>query len=371
YFLPNNFFTILVVNLFKLAAERGIPCALVKSGVSTLWVDYCLDKMRGADKPDSELTDQERLYRKLIITPRELKLSGYEGGKNPEFEGAAYVTIQEGDIRLVNHDFSTYTTEVGFKFVSELLLGLMDPKAQRMLGGVKVRLVVGFEESAGFGFGVDVLDEYGNLIRRYLIPDKDGLTAGVLMFALQAHLGKSLYQLYEEAKEEFDPALHNERQDVAASTGVKVRIINGLLDTCQAPAVVPQELKVRALAIIDYFKAIGGERTHIGGICYDRFNIMTVDEQGMPVIFRARMSGTEPICRIYIEASTEKVRTEVRELVDEWILACNLYEIRNTPDIFSLFDLLSVIRSILPCFGEKQVFRAHRMVLRFLIVLIF
>jgi len=235
----------------------------------------------------------------------------------------------EGDIPLVTRDLIAYLTDVGFKYVATAMLNGLDPKATLMIGK-KIQLAIGFEESAGFAIAIEEIDNKGK-VRRLFVPDKDGLIATILFYAVQARQGKNIVEIIDGLEQEFGQ-LNSERLDVTASLVVKVDIINSLLDGFKQG----ERVEIAGIELDDI--------QHIGGIYYDRFNLIFIDSQtNTPVTFKVRMSGTEPIVRIYIEAMNRDILNRFLQEAKGIILESNIKAIEHASTKWSLVEQISLV----------------------------
>lgn len=141
-----------------------------------------------------------------------------------------------------------YETPVGFKYIGELIL--------------QGKIAIGGEESSG-------LSIYGHL------PEKDGILACLLVAEMVGSAGKSLHQLVQDMHEEFGPFF---------SKRIDVKLTPSLRD--------------------DVAKRLTNPPKELGGLEVERVD--TTD--GVKLYFKDRawllfrMSGTEPMARIYAEA---------------------------------------------------------------------
>lgn len=141
------------------------------------------------------------------------------------------------------------TTKVGFKYISP---AMKEP-------GV----LVGGEESGGFGFPIH-------------IPERDGLLSGLLLLEYMAVTGKSLGQLVHELQEKFGPCRYR-RMDLHLS----------------AEEIARGRESMKTLDI----KSIGKRKVKRHETM-DGHHFLFDDDSWL--LFRA--SGTEPLIRIYAEA---------------------------------------------------------------------
>ncbi|SHJ28389.1 phosphoglucomutase/phosphomannomutase family protein [Desulfofundulus thermosubterraneus] len=178
------------------------------------------------------------------------------GERGPVARTVATTHLLDRLARAFNQE--VYETPVGFKYIGQHLL-----EKNCLLGG----------------------EESGGLSIRGHIPEKDGILAGLLAAEMVAAHGKSLGDLASEVWSRFG-RLYSERLDVHTSAEEKERVL-GLLEDFYPPEI--GGLKVERRIAVDGTKL--------------------VLENGAWVLVRA--SGTEPLFRIYVEASTEE---ELRRL---------------------------------------------------------
>ncbi|HET8797542.1 MAG TPA: phosphoglucomutase/phosphomannomutase family protein [Thermoanaerobaculia bacterium] len=156
-------------------------------------------------------------------------------------------------------DVPLYETPVGFKYIGELIL--------------EGKIALGGEESAGMSM-------YGHL------PEKDGILACLLVAEMLARTGKKITRLIEEAQQEFG-FFYSKRVDL--------KLTAHLRDSVAAKLANPPEsldgMVVRDVNTTDGVKLIFDDRNWL--------------------LFR--LSGTEPVARLYAEACTPK---DLKHLID-------------------------------------------------------
>jgi len=156
-------------------------------------------------------------------------------------------------------DIPLYETPVGFKYIGELILA--------------DKIALGGEESAGLS------------IYRHL-PEKDGILACLLVAEMIARTGKKLHELTETMFAEFG-TFFSKRVDMKLTPQLKETLASKLAD-------------------------LPGE---IGGLTVESVN----KADGVKLIFKEkkwmlfRLSGTEPVARIYAEACSPK---DLKNLID-------------------------------------------------------
>ena len=149
-------------------------------------------------------------------------------------------------------DIPLYETPVGFKYIGELIL--------------EDKIALGGEESAGMS------------MYRHL-PEKDGVLACLLVAEMVARTGKKLNELVEETYKEFG-YFYTKRVDMKLTPQLKESLATKLAN----PPAELDGLKVKDVNTIDGVKLIFNDQTWL--------------------LFR--LSGTEPVARVYAEACSPK-----------------------------------------------------------------
>ena len=156
-------------------------------------------------------------------------------------------------------DIPLYETSVGFKYIGELILA--------------DRIAMGGEESAGMSMA------------RHL-PEKDGILACLLVAEMVARTGKKLNELIDDLTTEFG-CFVSKRTDIKLTPQLRESLASKLA----SPPSELDGLQVRDVNTIDGVKLIFDDSTWL--------------------LFR--LSGTEPVARIYAEASSSK---ELKRVLD-------------------------------------------------------
>jgi phosphoglucomutase len=163
------------------------------------------------------------------------------------------------------HNVELHETPVGFKYIGELI------KADK--------IAIGGEESAGLSI-------------RYHVPEKDGIIAGLLCCEMVAKRGKSLGQQLQELFAEVGSFYPN-RENFRLTPEVKAKFTEKLrLD--------PQSFsgqRVTEVVRKDGLKLVLGDGSWV---CY-------------------RLSGTEPVVRVYSEAPNEHELQKLSAAAKQWI----------------------------------------------------
>jgi phosphoglucomutase len=156
-------------------------------------------------------------------------------------------------------DVPLYETPVGFKYIGELILA--------------DKIALGGEESAGMS------------MYRHL-PEKDGVLACLLVAEMVARTGKKIAQLVEETHQEFGH-YYSKRIDLKLTPQLKESLANKLAN----PPKHIDSLEVREVNTTDGVKLIFDQKAWL--------------------LFR--LSGTEPVARVYAEACSPK---DLKHVID-------------------------------------------------------
>jgi phosphoglucomutase len=156
-------------------------------------------------------------------------------------------------------DIPVYETPVGFKYIGELILA--------------DKIALGGEESAGMS------------MYRHL-PEKDGILACLLVAEMVARTGKKIGQLIEETHAEFG-YFFSKRIDLKLTPQLKESLAAKLAD----PPKQLDGMDVRDVNTTDGVKLIFNDQTWL--------------------LFR--LSGTEPVARVYAEACSPK---DLKHVID-------------------------------------------------------
>ncbi len=182
-----------------------------------------------------------------------IKTRGWEGGV-----ARSVATSHLVDKVAAAYGRPVYETKVGFKYLGEYILS-----GQALMVG---------EESEGFSM-------------RDHLPEKDGILAGLLVAEMVAKTGKGIPELLDDLFARVGP-VHTQRLNLSLASEIKDR----LLERLKTPPETFAGLKVVKHVTIDGHKYIL--------------------ENGSWVCFRP--SGTEPVLRFYLEASTAEELERLR-----------------------------------------------------------
>ncbi|MBZ5574325.1 MAG: phosphoglucomutase/phosphomannomutase family protein [Acidobacteriia bacterium] len=164
-----------------------------------------------------------------------------------------------------HHHVELYETPVGFKYIGELI------KADK--------IVIGGEESAGLSI-------------RHHVPEKDGILAGLLCCEMVARRGKPLSRQLHDLFGKVG-SFYPKRENFRLTPEVKAKFTGRL-------ALNPRDFfgrKVTELVRTDGLKLICQDGSWV---CY-------------------RLSGTEPVVRVYSEAGSEQDLDKLSAAAKQWI----------------------------------------------------
>ncbi|MDT8395849.1 MAG: phosphoglucomutase/phosphomannomutase family protein [bacterium] len=163
------------------------------------------------------------------------------------------------------HGRRCYETPVGFKYIGQMISG--------------DRLVMGGEESAGMSV-------------RGHVPEKDGILACLLVAEMVAAAGRTLSELAAELADRYGP-----RFSKRVNLPLTEELVTGLRELLETP---PREVggqEARDLVTIDGTKWVFDDRTWV----------------------LLRLSGTEPVARLYVEADREERVADLTRAFRKWI----------------------------------------------------
>jgi alpha-D-glucose phosphate-specific phosphoglucomutase len=164
-----------------------------------------------------------------------------------------------------HHGVQLYETPVGFKYIGELI--------------IQDKIAIGGEESAG-------------LTIRHHVPEKDGILAGLLCCEMVAKRGRSLQ---DQLRKVFDQvgSFYPKRENFRLTPDVKEKFTEKVKAD-------PREFsgrKVQQVVRTDGLKLVFEDGSWV---CY-------------------RLSGTEPVVRVYSEARSESDLNKVSAAAKQWI----------------------------------------------------
>jgi phosphomannomutase len=159
-----------------------------------------------------------------------------------------------------------FETPVGFKYIGELI--------------IKDKILIGGEESAG-------------LTVRHHVPEKDGVIAGLLCAEMVARRGKSLHQQLGELFGKVG-SFYPRRDNFRLTSEVQEK----------------------------FTKKVQSDPSHLDSIAVKQVvrtdGLKLILEDGSWVCYR--MSGTEPVVRVYTEARSEADSNKLSEIARNWVM---------------------------------------------------
>jgi phosphomannomutase len=164
------------------------------------------------------------------------------------------------------HKIQLYETPVGFKYIGELIL--------------KDAIAIGGEESAG-------------LTIRGHVPEKDGVIAGLLVAEMVAKRGKSLGEQLAELFAKVG-SFYPLRENFRLTPEVKEKFT----EKVKKDPVELEGLKVKQVVRTDGLKLLFEDGSWV---CY-------------------RLSGTEPVVRVYTEARQQAESEKLSAAAQQWVM---------------------------------------------------
>ncbi|HXW91127.1 MAG TPA: phosphoglucomutase/phosphomannomutase family protein [Terriglobales bacterium] len=164
---------------------------------------------------------------------------------------------------------------IGFKYIADLMM--------------EREIVIGGEESGGIGYS------------RYL-PERDGILNALLLANVMAEEGKPLGQLVADLQREYGPHYYG-RLDLHISEEMKQHAIERA-----------QEKDTRRLGSFAIVK-----KESLDGVKF--FLDVPSDGNGAEAWVLLRASGTEPLLRVYAEAASQELVTEILARAEAFVRA--------------------------------------------------
>jgi alpha-D-glucose phosphate-specific phosphoglucomutase len=180
----------------------------------------------------------------------------------------AFNTTRMLDRIAAKHGRKLLECGIGFKYICDLML--------------EQQILIGGEESGGIGF------------QRHL-PERDGLLNALLLANVMADEGKSLGQLVAALQSEYGPHFYA-RRDLRIPNDVKEAAIARAADS--------------GTTSLGRYKIL--KKENLDGIKF--FLDAPIKDRGAEAWILLRSSGTEPLMRIYAEASSPEL---VQEMLEE------------------------------------------------------
>lgn len=180
--------------------------------------------------------------------------------EDKKWKGAVVKTISNTTLieRIAGkYKLKLHETPVGFKYICRLMLD--------------EDILIGGEESGGIG------------VKNY-IPERDGMLLGILLVEMMAHRKKGILDIMADVEKEYGK-FYYKRIDMNYSDSKKKKLMDFLKTN------PPKEVLARPVKEVK---------------SYDGYKFILEDDSWLIM----RLSGTEPILRIYAEASSEKLAEE-------------------------------------------------------------
>lgn len=198
----------------------------------------------GAASPDGKIISSHKIICLILLHFIEDK----------KLKGSVVKTISGSTLTdkiCKKYKITMHETPVGFKYIADYML--------------KEDVLVGGEESGGIGF-------INN------IPERDGLISGILLLEMMAKRKKSILQILKDVEKEYG-SFEFQREDIKYPDDKK-KLLMEILKTNP-----PKEVLGKKVVEIKSF---------------DGFKLILEDGSWLML----RLSGTEPILRVYAEASS-------------------------------------------------------------------
>ena len=220
----------------------------------------------GAVAEDGSFVDSHKIFSVLLRWLLERK-------KWPGDVVRAFNTTRMVDRIAKQHGRRLHECPIGFKYIADLMM--------------EREIVIGGEESGGIGYS------------RYL-PERDGILNALLLANVMAEEGKPLGQLVADLQREYGPHYY------------------GRLDLH-----IPEEVKRQAVerAQRETTRGLGGfsvvKKEGLDGV--KLFLDAPTDGKGAEAWVLLRASGTEPLLRVYAEAASPELVTEILARAEDFV----------------------------------------------------
>jgi len=212
----------------------------------------------GAAAEDGTFVDSHKIFCVLLRWLLERK-------KWPGDVVRAFNTTRMLDRIALKHGRKLHETSIGFKYVADLM---MDHE-----------ILIGGEESGGIGYS------------RFL-PERDGVLNCLLLANVMAEEGKPLGQLVADLQREFGPHYYG-RRDLHLPEDVKQNAI--------------QRARAESTQTLGRYRIL--KKEHLDGVKF--FLDAPANGNGAEAWALFRASGTEPLLRLYTEASSPDLVAEL------------------------------------------------------------
>jgi alpha-D-glucose phosphate-specific phosphoglucomutase len=211
----------------------------------------------GAVAEDGTFVDSHKIFCVLLYWLLERK-------KWPGDVVRAFNTTRMLDRIAAKYGRKLHETSIGFKYIADLMM--------------EREILIGGEESGGIGYS------------RFL-PERDGVLNCLLLVNVMAEEGKPLGQLVADLQREFGPHYYG-RRDLHIPEDMKQNAI--------------QRARADATQNLGRYRVIRKE--HMDGV---KFFLDAPNGNGAEAWVLFRASGTEPLLRLYTEASSPELVSEL------------------------------------------------------------
>ncbi|MCU1303715.1 MAG: Phosphoglucosamine mutase [Candidatus Sulfotelmatobacter sp.] len=177
----------------------------------------------------------------------------------------AFNTTRMLDRIAAKHGRKLYETQIGFKYTADLMM--------------EHDILIGGEESGGIGYS------------RFL-PERDGVLNCLLLANVMAEEGKPLGQLVADLQREFGPHYYG-RRDLHIAEEIKQNAI--------------QRARAENTQTLGRYRVL--KKENLDGIKF--FLDAPTNGNGAEAWILFRASGTEPLLRVYAEAASSELVTEI------------------------------------------------------------
>jgi len=212
----------------------------------------------GAAAEDGSFVDSHKIFCVLLRWLLERK-------KWPGDVVRAFNTTRMLDRIAAKYGRKLHETSIGFKYVADLMM--------------EHEILIGGEESGGIGYS------------RFL-PERDGVLNSLLLANVMAEEGKPLGQLVADLQREFGPHYYG-RRDLHIPEDVKQSAI--------------QRARADSTQKLGRYRVI--KKEHLDGV--KLFLDAPTDGNGAEAWILFRASGTEPLLRLYSEAASRELVSEI------------------------------------------------------------
>src|SRR5580693_523148 len=220
----------------------------------------------GAAAEDGSFVDSHKIFCVLLRWLLERK-------KWPGDVVRGFNTTRMLDRIAAKHGRKIYETKIGFKYIADLMM--------------EREILIGGEESGGIGYS------------RYL-PERDGVLNCLLLANVMAEEGKPLGQLVADLQREFGPHFYG-RRDLHIAEEIK----QGAIQRARAD----DTRRLGRYAVL--------KKENLDGIKF--FLDAPTYGNGAEAWILFRASGTEPLLRLYCEAASPELVTEILASAEQFV----------------------------------------------------